>query len=184
MSKMQHIDPASLAHLPSRIAYDRAFVGFNESDAAALHAAKPFIAPLIPIIVDLVYAKLLSFDITAKSFLPKNTGYEGLLPTDVTELSQTHPQILSRKGFLTGYLGKLVTADYSDEKTWEYFDKVGIMHTGVAGFAHRKKKAPLRVEYQHMALLLGESTLFATNRKRRSADLHRICCGYCAFRCR
>lgn len=155
MSKMQHIDPASLNHLPSRIAYDRAFVGFTEADAAALHAAKPFIAPLVPTIVDIVYVKLLSFDITAQSFIPKQTGYEGIVPTDVTELSATHPQILYRKGFLTGYLVKLVTADYNDEKTWEYFDKVGIMHTGVAGFAHRQKKAPLRVEYQHMALLLG-----------------------------
>jgi hypothetical protein len=38
---------------------------------------------------------------------------------------------------------------------WVYLNNVGIMHTGKPGFKHRAKKPELRVEYIHMAALLG-----------------------------
>ncbi|KAG8751259.1 hypothetical protein FRC12_012524 [Ceratobasidium sp. 428] len=50
---------------------------------------------------------------------------------------------------------KVFTADYTDLKTFEYLDKVGLMHTGPAAFTHREKKEPLHVDYTHCALLLG-----------------------------
>jgi len=52
---------------------------------------------------------------------------------------------------------KLVsTSDLSPEsKFWEYLNNVGIMHTGKPGFKHREKRPDLRVEYIHMAALLG-----------------------------
>jgi hypothetical protein len=134
---MQHIDPASLEYLPARIQYLRDFIGFTHKDAAALHAAKPAIAPLVPYAVDAVYTKLLSFDITSKAFVPRQTGYTGKAPTRVEDLNHDHPQIKFRKDFLAGYLVKLVTMDYEKDASWEYLDKVGLMHTGVAGFAHR-----------------------------------------------
>ncbi|KAF5384784.1 hypothetical protein D9615_000886 [Tricholomella constricta] len=152
---MQHIDPATLEHLPTRIQYLRDFVGFTHEDAAALHAAKPVIAPLVPVLVDAVYTKLLSFDITSKAFVPRQTGYTGAAPTRLEDLNQDHPQIKFRKDFLAGYLVKLVTLKYETDSAWEYLDKVGLMHTGVAGFAHRSKKPGLRVEFIHCALLLG-----------------------------
>ncbi|RPA90156.1 hypothetical protein L873DRAFT_476914 [Choiromyces venosus 120613-1] len=152
---MHSINPASLSDLQTRVDYLKSFVNFTEADAAALHAAKPVVDALIPSIVEAVYKKLLSYDITAKAFVPKQTGYEGDVPTKVEELNLEHPMVKFRMGFLKGYLGKLVAADYDDLKTWEYLDKVGIMHTGVAGFAHRAKKPGLRVEYIHMGLLLG-----------------------------
>jgi len=134
---MQHISESSLNDLPTRVQYLRDFIGFTEDDAAALHAARPVVAPLVPTIVDLVYEKLLSFDITAKSFVPRQTGYSGEAPTKLAELSMEHPQIKFRKDFLAGYLAKLVTMDYSNISSWQYLDKVGLMHTGQAGFAHR-----------------------------------------------
>jgi len=85
---------------------------------------------LTPTVPDAVYAKLLSFDITAGSFVPRNTGYEGETAKSVQELTLESPQIVFRKDFLKNYLVKLVTADYESEKTWEYMDKVGIMHSG------------------------------------------------------
>jgi hypothetical protein len=136
-ASMQHISPASLNTLSSRVEYLRNFIGFTSDDAAVLHAAKPVVAPLVPVVVDTVYEKLLSFDITAKAFVPRQTGYEGDAPTKLEDLSPDHPQIRFRKDFLAQYLVKLVTMDYENEKSWEYLDKVGIMHTGVAGFAHR-----------------------------------------------
>lgn len=97
---MQSIPTASLQDLPSRVAYLSSFLSLTEADNAALHAAKPLIAPLIPSILDAVYSKLLDYDITAKAFVPKNTDYEGELVKDVQELTLEHPQIALRKDFL------------------------------------------------------------------------------------
>lgn len=143
---MQHIEPSSLSSLPERVAYLKAFLDFTSADADALRAAKPFVAPLVPAILDAVYVKLLSFDITAQSFVPRNSNYQGATATKVKDLHPTHPQILFRKNFLQQYLVRLVSADYDDEKTWEYFDKVAVMHTGKPGFAHRcvRGNNPLR----------------------------------------
>jgi hypothetical protein len=99
-TKMEHIEASSLEDLPSRIAYLSSFLNLNTSDGQALQAAKPLIAPSIPTILDTVYVKLLSFDITAKAFVPKNTGYEGETAKSVQELTLNHPQITLRKDFL------------------------------------------------------------------------------------
>ncbi|RDB24550.1 hypothetical protein Hypma_008323 [Hypsizygus marmoreus] len=152
---MEHISIASLSHLPSRVQYLRTFIGFTDEDAAALHAAAPVVAPLVPTVVDAVYTKLLSFDITAKAFVPRQTGFTGEATAKLEDLSLEHPHVKFRKDFLGQYLVKVVSMDYDKDETWEYLDKVGLMHTGVAGFAHRKKKPALRVELVHCAILLG-----------------------------
>ncbi|KJA24041.1 hypothetical protein HYPSUDRAFT_548829 [Hypholoma sublateritium FD-334 SS-4] len=152
---MQHITEISLNDLPTRIQYLRDFIGFNSEDAAALHTARDVVAPLVPTVVDVVYEKLLSFDITAKSFIPRQTGFTGETPTKLSDLNAEAPQIKFRKDFLANYLVKLVTMDYSKEQSWEYLDKVGLMHTGKTGFAHRVNKPALRVELIHCSILLG-----------------------------
>lgn len=156
---MKHISPATLSNLPDRIAYLRAFLDFTSKDVAYLHAAAPIVKPLVPAIVDIVYVKLLSFDITAKAFVQRQTGYEGKSLEErggrVEDLNAEDEQIKFRKGFLTRYLARLVEMDYEDDKDWEYLDKVAIMHTGQVGFQHRAKKPGLRVELIHMSALLG-----------------------------
>lgn len=134
---MQHISEESLNDLSTRIQYLRDFIEFTPEDAAALHASAPVVGPLVPVVVDAVYKKLLSFDVTAKSFVPRQTGYEGVTPTHASDLTLEHPQIKFRKDFLAGYLVKLVTLDYSKPSSWEYLNKVGLMHTGQSGFVHR-----------------------------------------------
>jgi len=154
---MQHIDALSLEDLPSRISYLSSFLELTASDGEALLAAKPLVAPLIPAILEAVYTKLLSFDITAQAFVPKNTDFEGETVKTVQELSLEHPQIALRKDFLKNYLVKLVsTSDLSPGSSfWVYLNNVGIMHTGKPGFKHREKRPDLRVEYIHMGALLG-----------------------------
>ena len=152
---LYHVDPTTLNDLQTRVGYLKRFIGFTEDDEAALHAAAPIVAPLVPAIVDAVYEKLLSFDITAKSFVPKQTGYSGEVPTNLEDLTPTHPMIRFRKDFLGKYLVKLVTLNYQKPESWAYLDKVGLMHTGRAGFAHRISKPALRVDYIHCAILLG-----------------------------
>jgi len=154
---MQHIDALSLGDLPSRIAYLSSFLELTASDGEALLAAKPLVAPLIPAILQAVYTKLLSFDITAQAFVPKNTDFEGETVKNVQELALDHPQIALRKDFLKNYLVRLVsTSDLSPQSSfWVYLNNVGIMHTGKPGFKHREKRPDLRVEYIHMGALLG-----------------------------
>jgi hypothetical protein len=98
--KMQHIEASSLEDLPSRISYLSTFLDLSASDTEALQAAKPLVAPLIPTILEAVYVKLLSFDITAQAFVPKNTDYQGETVKSVQELTLDHPQIALRKDFL------------------------------------------------------------------------------------
>ena len=134
---MEHIDPEALGDLSSRINYLRKFIGFTADDSKALRAAAPVVSPLVPAVVEAVYDKLLSFDITAQAFVPRQTGYDDVVPTSLQDLSQDHPMIRFRKDFLAGYLVKLVSLDFESLSSWKYLDKVGIMHTGRAGFAHR-----------------------------------------------
>jgi hypothetical protein len=100
IAKTQHVDPASLSDLPSRVAYLSSFLELTTADGEALQAAKPLIAPLVPTVLDAVYMKLLSYDITAKAFVPRNTDYDGQTAKDVSELTLEHPQIEYRKDFL------------------------------------------------------------------------------------
>lgn len=156
---MASIDPRSLRELTPRVSYLKSFLQFTDEDGAAIQASKDIVAPLLPTILDAVYTHLLSYDITAKAFVPRQSGQDPSEPTpnSVADLSLDHPSIRYRQDFLKRYLVRLVSnTDWSDTSSlWEYLDKVGIMHTGEAGFKHREKKSPLRVEYTHMGLLLG-----------------------------
>jgi hypothetical protein len=96
-------------------------------------------------VVNIVYKKLLQYDITARAFETRSTSYEGPVDPNLTE---TSPQIMHRKMFLRGYLNKLCS-DPSKMEFWEYLDKVGMMHVG-QGRAH-----PLHVEYVHIGVTLS-----------------------------
>jgi hypothetical protein len=95
--------------------------------------------------VNIVYKKLLQYDITARAFETRSTSYSG--PVD-PNLNENSPQILHRKMFLRGYLNKLCS-DPSQMEFWQYLDKVGMMHVG-QGRAH-----PLHVEYVHIGVTLS-----------------------------
>lgn len=143
---IQHIERKELyTSLPARISYLQSFVGWDHDDEAALAlAAKPLTA-LIPAVVNIVYKKLLSYDITARAFATRSTSYEG--PLDEFPAMDS-PQIQYRKMFLRGYLRKLCS-DPSKIEYWQYLDKVGMMHVG------QGRKHPLHIEFIHMGALLG-----------------------------
>ncbi|KAH6905555.1 Protoglobin-domain-containing protein [Coprinopsis sp. MPI-PUGE-AT-0042] len=154
---MQLISQAELdTSLPHRIQYLRDFISFTAEDAATLHAAAPVVSPLVPIVVNAVYDKLLSFDVTAKAFVPRQTGYSGATPTKLEDLNQEHPQIKFRKDFLARYLVKLMSMDYEKEESWKYPGQCRAnAYWRSRGFKHREKKPALRVEFMHCAILLG-----------------------------
>ncbi|CAE6521397.1 unnamed protein product [Rhizoctonia solani] len=153
---LNRIDPTQLeTSLPKRVEYITKFMEFGPEDAAALRAAAPIVKQITNGAVDAVYEKLFSFDVTRATFLSRNNGFEGKLATRLEEITHESEQIKFRKDFLRAWMFKVFTADYTDMKTFEYLDKVGLMHTGPAAFQHREKKEPLHVDYMHCALLLG-----------------------------
>ncbi|KAK1757328.1 Protoglobin-domain-containing protein [Echria macrotheca] len=99
-----------------------------------------YIQALIPAVVNIVYKKLLQYDITARAFTTRSTAFEGPMDEIPDEES---PQIIHRKMFLRAYLKKLCS-DPTQMEFWEYLDKVGMMHTGL-GRTH-----PLHIEYIHI----------------------------------
>jgi hypothetical protein len=115
-----------------RFAYLAEFTGFGEGDVAAIHAAAPRLAPLVPALVDAVYDKLQKYDATWRHFLPRQHGYEGPLPAGLAELTPDHELIRFRKEHLGRYLANLVTKPY-DAKMAAYLDQVGKIHTPKAG---------------------------------------------------
>lgn len=142
---IQHIDREELyTNLTSRIQYLHSFLDFSSRDVEALVTGGKYIKALIPAVVNIVYKKLLQYDITARAFTTRSTSFEGPLDEVPDENS---PQILHRKLFLRAYLNKLCS-DPTKMEFWEYLDKVGMMHVGL-GRAH-----PLHIEYIHLGVCL------------------------------
>jgi len=130
---MQQIDESRLeTDLGYRFDYLAKFVGFGEADITAIHGAAGALAPLVPAIVDAVYAKLYEQDATWRHFLPRQSGYDGNVPMTLAELTPDHPQMAFRRDHLGRYLVALVTRPYNS-KMVEYLDMVGKMHTPKAG---------------------------------------------------
>lgn len=130
---MQTIDEARLeTDLQYRFDYLAEFMGFGPEDAALIQASAPYLGPLIPQLVEKTYEKLLSYDATARHFVPRQAGYDGPLPIDLKQLSATHPQIRFRKEHLSRYFMQLLGRSY-DAKMVQYLDMVGKMHTPKAG---------------------------------------------------
>ena len=130
---MQHVDEAQLENdLQARYRYLAEFIGFTKEDSDAIHGAVAQLAPVIPQIVDRTYDKLLSYDATARHFVPRQHGYEGPVPDSTASLVADHAQIQFRKEHLSRYLMSLVGRAY-DEKMVSYLDMIGKMHTPKAG---------------------------------------------------
>ncbi|KAL2760063.1 hypothetical protein ACRALDRAFT_1079068 [Sodiomyces alcalophilus JCM 7366] len=143
---MTHVSREDLyTDLEARIRYLHSFIDFSSRDIEALITGAKYVKALIPAVVNIVYQKLLQYDITARAFTTRSTSFEGPLDEHPDEDS---PQILHRKKFLRAYLNKLCS-DPSRMDFWEYLDKVGMMHVGL-GRAH-----PLHIEYIHLGICLG-----------------------------
>jgi hypothetical protein len=130
---MKHINEQRLeSDLAYRFQYLAEFVGFGEEDIVAIHAAAAAIAPLVPSLVNAVYDKLHLYDATWRHFVPRQTGYEGVVPATLEDVTPDHAMIQFRKEHLGRYLAALVTRPY-DAKMVGYLDMVGKMHTPKAG---------------------------------------------------
>jgi len=105
---------------------------------------------MVPGLVNAVYEKLFSFDVTKQSFLRRNEGFSGTLTaSSVEDITTDDEQIVFRKGMLSRYFGKLLSEPF-DEKMVSYLDRVARIHTDTP-----TKKSRIQVEYVHIGALLG-----------------------------
>jgi hypothetical protein len=133
MTALKHVDEPRLERdLGYRFGYLAEFMNFTQDDIKTIHAMAEHLAPAVPALVDAVYVKLFTYDATKRHFVPRQHGYEGVVPTSLEQLSLDHEQIKFRKGHLANYLKQLVTGAY-DGKMVTYLDFVGKMHTPKAG---------------------------------------------------
>jgi hypothetical protein len=130
---MKPIDESQLeTDLPYRFQYLAEFIGFDSNDAAAVQASGPYLGPLIPQIVEKTYEKLLSYDSTARHFVPHQSGFDGPAPNGLAGVTPNHPQIQFRKEHLSRYFVQ-VLGRTCDERMVLYLDMVGKIHTLRAG---------------------------------------------------
>lgn len=130
---MKTIDEARLeTDLAYRYEYLAEFIGFSAEDVARIHGLAVRLTPQIPAIVDATYAKLLSYNATARHFLPRQFGFEGPLPDGLAALGDDAAQIQFRKEHLRRYLQSLLGNSY-DARMVKYLDVVGKIHTPQAG---------------------------------------------------
>ena len=121
---------------------------YREEDIVAIHSAAGLLAPLVPSLVDAVYDKLFMYDATKRHFVPRQSGYDGLVPDNLDSLTLDHKTIQFRKKHLGAYLATLVSDPY-DTKLIAYLNFVGKIHTSEAG------SAQLDVPLVQMNALMG-----------------------------
>ncbi len=130
---MQHIDEAVLEEdIQLRYDFLAEFIGFGPDDIKLIQSSAPHIGPKLGEMVEKTYAKLLSYDATARHFLPKQHGCDAEGGTDLAALSAADPKIQFRKDHLNRYFLALIGRSY-DAKMVVYLDMVGKMHTPKAG---------------------------------------------------
>jgi len=130
---MQQVDENRLeSDLKYRYDFLAEFIGFGPEEVSLVQASAMHLGPRIPELVDKTYEKLLSYDATARHFVPRQHCYDGELPNDISDLSSRHPQIQFRKDHLARYFMQLIGRAY-DAKMVQYLDMVGKMHTRQAG---------------------------------------------------
>ncbi|KAI4737399.1 hypothetical protein E4T50_12106 [Aureobasidium sp. EXF-12298] len=132
--------------LPARVQWLHSFLEFGTDDVQALISGQKYIKAVIPAIVNIVYKKLLKYDITARVFTTRNSRDEGPVESWPTEDSA---QIEHRK--------------------MEYLDKVGLMHVG------RGRQNPLHVDYVFLGACLGfiQDSLFEAILSHPRLEMHR-----------
>ncbi|CAF1038440.1 unnamed protein product [Rotaria sp. Silwood1] len=146
----EHIDSNQInSNLRCRFDYLSKFLNFTSDDIAMLNKFAVIILPRVPVIVDTVYRKLLSFDITKQYFLIRNDGFEGHLTKKSTNLTVDSAQMKFRKDMLSMYLKRILTQTEWNEIFLQYLSRIGKMHTNKAG------SASINIDYIHISALFG-----------------------------
>ncbi|UJR17189.1 hypothetical protein I4U23_004084 [Adineta vaga] len=147
---VEHIDRARLdTDLRYRFDYLSKFINFTSNDITALNTFAKIANPFIQSVAEIIYDKLLHFDITKNHFLRTTHDFQGTMTTDENQLTLQSEQILFRIHSIRKYLCRILRQSTWNDAFLEYISNVGKIHTNSAG-THS-----IDVDYIHMNALFG-----------------------------
>ncbi|UJR22156.1 hypothetical protein I4U23_025220 [Adineta vaga] len=165
----EHIDKNRLVtDLRYRFNYLSKLLQFTPDDIHTLNKISSIILPLTPVIVDTVYRKLFSFDITKQYLLLRHCCFDNHLDTDRNDSNFYSDAIEYRKNMLSKYLHCVLTQQEWDNSFLEYLSYIGKIHTS-------KNGSPLiHVDFIHLNGLCGylQSILMDILFKSENTDEH------------
>ena len=154
---VEHIEETFLScNLRYRFEYLSKFLHFTKDDIITLNNLELVLHPALTTLVDKLYDKLLQFDITKRYFLMRNSGFDGKMETDESEITANCQQLRFRKEKFIKYLSRVLKETDWNDSFLQFLSTVGKVHTNFAG-AHS-----VDIDYIHMNLLLAylHHTLF------------------------
>ncbi|CAF1459583.1 unnamed protein product [Adineta ricciae] len=146
----EHIDGSRLdTDLRYRFDYLSKFLNFTSDDITALNTLARVATPLINSVAEIIYQKLLEYDITKNYFLRTTHDFKGAMTTDGNQLTLQSEQILFRIHSIRKYLCRILRQSTWNDAFLEYISNVGKIHTNLAG-THS-----IDVDYIHVNALFG-----------------------------
>ncbi|CAF0735947.1 unnamed protein product [Adineta ricciae] len=147
----EHIDRADLINnIRYNFDYLAKFLNFTNEDISALNALAPVLFPCIPSIVETIYKKLYSFDITKQYFVLRNDNFEKFTEPNIeTDHAVISAQTEFRKDMLTMYLKRVLIQTEWNDAFLQYLSQIGELH------GHNKHAPEANVHYIHVNVLLG-----------------------------
>jgi hypothetical protein len=146
----EHIDKIHLnTNLRYRFDYLTKFLNFTKDDINILNLFAPILFPYIPFIVETVYKKLYSFDITKQFFILRNPDFESFSSNNKNDLSVISAQTDFRKDMLSVYLKSILIQSEWNDTFLQYLSQIGELHGNKSNFK------TVNVDYIHINILLG-----------------------------
>ncbi|UJR26983.1 hypothetical protein I4U23_008290 [Adineta vaga] len=146
----EHIDRTGLMNsLRYNFDYIAKFLNFTKEDINALNLLAPILFPQIPSIVETVYKKLYSFDITKQYFVLRNDNFENFSINNDADHAVISAQTDFRKDMLTIYLKRILIQTEWNDAFLQYLSHVGELH------GNNKNPPEVNVQYIHINALLG-----------------------------
>ncbi|CAF1068909.1 unnamed protein product [Adineta ricciae] len=149
----EHIDRTGLMNnIRYNFDYLAKFLNFTNEDISVLNALAPVLFPCIPSIVETIYKKLYSFDITKQYFVLRNDSFENFTETNIeTDHAVKSAQTEFRKDMLTMYLKRVLIQTEWNDAFLQYLSQIGELH----GHNTSSPSPSPNVHYIHVNALLG-----------------------------
>ncbi|UJR22157.1 hypothetical protein I4U23_025221 [Adineta vaga] len=144
----EHIDKSRLNHdLRYRFDFLSKFIDFNQDDVVMLNTLAPIIFPHLPAMVETLYRKLYSFDVTKRYFHIRNDGFESFPINKEAGITLDFVQTEYRKDMFSVYFKRVLTQGEWNDSFLDYLSRVGQMHTPRGG------STSINVDYMYMNAL-------------------------------
>jgi len=146
----EHIDRTGLnTNLRYRFDYLSKFLNFTIDDIKTLNSLAPILFPHISFIVETVYKKLYSFDITKQFFIIRNQDFESFSSNEKNDFPVTSAQTEFHQDMLSVYLKRILIQSEWDDTFLQFLSHVGELH------GNKKNLKTNNVDYIHINTLLG-----------------------------